>query len=318
MRTRSARTGAVLALITAATLIPANASAFAATATSTPRLQYATQSGDWAGYDVTDGSYTSVKASWIVPTVTCSTSESSYSAFWVGLDGDGSSSVEQIGTSADCDTGTPTYSSWYEFYPAAEVSLTDIVSAGDSMTASVTAGSAAGQYTLVLTDNTRGWTRTISGSAPDAENASAEVVAEAPTDAETDEVLPLADFSTVRFTDVSVNGATVTGSDSPTQIDMAASDGTSMARASALTSGAFSVAWASPGGSSATSGYGSGGYGSGYGDGSGGYSGGYGGGYSDGYGYGSGYSDGYGYGGGYSDGYGYGTSAYDWSGVYGY
>jgi hypothetical protein len=43
MRTRSARAGAFVALLTAAALITANASAIAATTHSTgPRLQYAT------------------------------------------------------------------------------------------------------------------------------------------------------------------------------------------------------------------------------------------------------------------------------------
>src|SRR6476619_5079825 len=46
-----------------------------------------TRSADWAGWDVTGDTYTSVSASWVQPTVTCTTDDTGYSAFWVGLDG---------------------------------------------------------------------------------------------------------------------------------------------------------------------------------------------------------------------------------------
>jgi hypothetical protein len=58
-----------------------------------------------------------VSASWTEPSVSCAAGETSYSSFWVGLDGDTSSTVEQIGTSADCQNGTPTYYACYEMYP---------------------------------------------------------------------------------------------------------------------------------------------------------------------------------------------------------
>lgn len=52
-----------------------------------------------------------------VPTVDCIVTPTSYSAFWVGLDGYSSKTVEQIGTEADCKGATPSYYAWYEFYP---------------------------------------------------------------------------------------------------------------------------------------------------------------------------------------------------------
>ena len=39
------------------------------------------------------------------------------SAFWVGLDGYSSTSVEQLGTDSDCVSGKPSYYAWYEMYP---------------------------------------------------------------------------------------------------------------------------------------------------------------------------------------------------------
>jgi hypothetical protein len=78
---------------------------------------------NWSGYAITGskGSTTDVKGSWVVPAVNCSAAPAGYSAFWVGIDGFSSSSVEQIGTDSDCvslnghQQGTPTYYAWFEF-----------------------------------------------------------------------------------------------------------------------------------------------------------------------------------------------------------
>src|SRR5215467_11203890 len=54
------------------------------------------QSTNWSGYAATTGTYTSVSASWIQPAGNCpSWFGSQYAAFWVGLDGFSSSTVEQ-------------------------------------------------------------------------------------------------------------------------------------------------------------------------------------------------------------------------------
>ena len=78
-------------------------------------------STNWSGYAVTgpDGSVTDVKGSWKVPDVVCSSpgTPNSYASFWVGIDGYGSNTVEQIGTDSDCSGGNAVYYAWYEFYP---------------------------------------------------------------------------------------------------------------------------------------------------------------------------------------------------------
>src|SRR5207302_1802466 len=61
-------------------------------------------SSNWSGYSAVHGRYTSVSANWKQPSASC-TSATTYSSFWVGLDGDGSNTVEQTGTSADCSGG---------------------------------------------------------------------------------------------------------------------------------------------------------------------------------------------------------------------
>ena len=52
------------------------------------------RSSNWSGYYTTGSTYTNVSASWVQPTVTCNSTKT-YSAFWVGLDGVGDSTVER-------------------------------------------------------------------------------------------------------------------------------------------------------------------------------------------------------------------------------
>ena len=209
-------------------------------------------SADWSGWDVTGGTYSSVSAAWTVPSVTCAAGETSYSAYWVGLDGDGSSSVEQTGTSSDCDAGTPSYSAWYEFFPENSVSLPNTVKAGDKIKASVVSVAGSDQYKLVLVDTTQNWTKTQTGSSPSGSGASAEIIAEAPSGStEGNSVLPLADFKTMTFSDVQVDGKKISDIDSARKIAMVAGDGTPMASVSELTNGdTFAVKWLGSGSSS--------------------------------------------------------------------
>src|SRR5436190_4354811 len=147
----------ILAVLAAAVMAyPATAGAHPATphGARIHRVSHST-STNWAGYSATGGRFTSVSASWKQPAVSC-TSTTAYSSFWVGLDGDGSNSVEQTGTEADCSHGRASYSSWYEFYPAFPVNYSDTVAPGDSFSASVTYTGGTG-YRLVLTNNTRRW-----------------------------------------------------------------------------------------------------------------------------------------------------------------
>ena len=197
-------------------------------------------SSNWAGWDNTGATYTSVSASWVQPSVTCGRKETSYSSFWIGLDGDGSNSVEQTGSEVDCSRGTPVYYSWYEFYPAYPVNYTDTVKAGDHFSASVTSNG-SGKYTLVLSDTTRGWSHTKVGSAPSAANASAEVIAEAPSSNRG--VLPLANFGTINFTAATVNGHAL-GTVATAQSITMAKGTTVKASVTGLTNNnAFAVTW---------------------------------------------------------------------------
>ena len=180
------------------------------------------ESTNWSGYAATGSTYTSVSASWVQPAVTCSSGDQ-YSAFWVGLDGYSSSTVEQTGTEADCDGRTAQYYAWWEMYPGASVeysTTTYPVKAGDHFTASVTYTS-PNSFTLTINDTTEPWanpattTQTLNGAA----RSSAEVIVEAPCCTLFDGILPLANFGTASFTNSMVNGSDI-GSFSPTEITM--------------------------------------------------------------------------------------------------
>ncbi|MFI9362684.1 G1 family glutamic endopeptidase [Kitasatospora sp. NPDC053057] len=195
-------------------------------------------SSNWSGYTATGGTFTSVSAGWVQPSVSC-TSSDAWSAFWVGLDGDGSKTVEQIGTEADCSSGSPVYSAWYEMYPAYPSNFSNPVQPGDHFTASVTTDG-AGSFKLTLSDTTQGWSRTVDKSLKNATLASAEVIAEAPSSIFG--VLPLADFGTVDFTGADVNGQSL-GASKASITDMA-EDGVTRATTSELSGGTdFSVTW---------------------------------------------------------------------------
>ena len=189
------------------------------------------QSYNWAGYDATGGGFTSVTATWVQPAIAPSAAET-YAAFWAGLDGDGSSTVEQTGTLAYSENGKVYYEAWYEMYPAAMKTISLTISPGDSLTATVTS-KGGGKFTLDLSDNTTGQNASESASNTSAEDYSAEVIAEAPSSGTS--ILPLANFGTVDFTGCSFNGEPISAFPW-NQIDMVSSgsDGSTLAATSAL------------------------------------------------------------------------------------
>ena len=237
------RTAAAVALsgVIAATLISAPAASAGPVDGAARTLTHGirnSSSANWSGYAATGGGFTSVAAGWTEPGVTCR-SQNTYSSFWIGLDGDGSSSVEQIGTEADCSGGRPVYSAWYEMYPKAPVAVPGPVSPGDAIHATVVYGG-SGRFTLTIADRTKGWSHSYVQNLGNPALASAEVIAEAPSDAAG--VLPLSDFGTVAFTGATANGAAL-GSFHPDPITMA-DGGTTKATPGPLSgSGDFTVTW---------------------------------------------------------------------------
>jgi hypothetical protein len=203
-RTRTVVLFAVLLAVAGA----APAHAFTTTQTST----------NWAGYVASSPGVTfrHVSATWTMPAVTCQVGTRSYEASWVGLGGYHTTSpaLEQIGTESDCSrSGTPIYSAWYELVPSASATIRMKLLPGDVMSASVTVNGKL--VRLRLTDVTRNivFTKTMRAAAIDL--TSADWIVEAPSSCNRSGcvALPLADFGTESFTQLSltaVNGLTGT------------------------------------------------------------------------------------------------------------
>ena len=198
-------------------------------------------STNWSGYAATGAKFTSISSSWSEPTVICGAGETSYSSFWVGLDGDTSNTVEQTGTDADCSSGVPQYYAWYEMYPKYPSNLTGTVRPNDALTASVTTDG-VGRFTLSIADSTQHWSFITTQRLNHAALASAEVIAEAPSSRSG--VLPLADFGSVNFGASNANGVSL-ASFNPDQIAMVSGSTTKAQPSSIQSNGSFSVTWKS-------------------------------------------------------------------------
>lgn len=191
MKPTIARSAAVFAVVAAAT------SVLAGTASASTAIGYGAQNfagGNWGGY-VSFGSFTTATASWTEPSVSCTSSNDLF-APWVGIDGDGSSTVEQTGVETNCDSGSPAYRAWYEMYPASPVYYNNPVSAGDKLTATVTL-TGTNTYRLDLSDTTKGWSQTVTKTLS-SQHSSAEAIIESPTDSYPD-IPGGISFSSVKF-----------------------------------------------------------------------------------------------------------------------
>jgi hypothetical protein len=202
-------------------------------------------STNWSGYADTGSNFTKVTGNWTEPTFTC-TSTTSLAAFWVGIDGFSSGSVEQDGTLVECFESHAYQYSWWEMYPTNDIQVVgESVASGDTIAASVVRSGSS--YTLKVTDSTHTansftTTQTCSGCA----NSSAEWIAEAPSGSSG--VEPLTKFSTWTESGATVATSTTSGvistfpNDEITMID---GSGLVKAQPSALNAAGngFSVTW---------------------------------------------------------------------------
>jgi hypothetical protein len=207
------------------------------------------QSTNWSGYADTGSDFTSVSATWTEPTPNCADSASgALAAFWVGIDGFSSDSVEQDGTLIECEGSTAVAFSWWEMFPTNDVQIVgESVAAGDKISASVVRS--GDSYALKVTDSTHtansfSTTQTCS----DCANSSAEFIAEAPTSSGS--VTGLTDFGTWRSSDSKVSDSSKSGvisSFSDDQITMVSSSGTVESKPSDLDSAGnqFHCTWES-------------------------------------------------------------------------
>ncbi len=157
---------------------------------------------NWAGYadSGTSEKYTKVSSTFIQPALTCNPSATGYQVtlFWDGIDGFSNGRVEQGGTEGYCFNGEgPFYDTWWEEFPVNNVQdVGTTVKAGDKITVSVVRSGT--KYTVKVTDATtpaNSFTHGFSCAAATCPDASAEWIAEAPTDTSTGTLYPLVKFA---------------------------------------------------------------------------------------------------------------------------
>ncbi len=186
--------------------------------TTPATLTVAEESSNWSGYAATGGVFSSVSADWVVPTISCPPSSTSFSSQWIGIDGYSSDTVEQDGTEADCSSGTPYYGAWYEMYGDAnveggyEVPLSNTVEAGDAMSATVSLTGST--WTLAIADATQNWHYSINvanPTSPAPSQSSAEWIAERPEVCSSScGLATLSNFGSVTFTNATATDASAT------------------------------------------------------------------------------------------------------------
>ena len=175
---------------------------------------------NWAGYvdvDKVKGHITEVFAEWTIPKASCPANAPSKTVQvqWAGIDGLGSSTVEQIGTESLCagPGATPTYATWWEFFPVDPLHEYRSASAGDLIEAyvlydpDIAVGGVTGQYTLTLDDITANYVFTKVGNPASGKDISAECISEAPSTSG-GEIIPLTDYGTTAFStcDATIGG----------------------------------------------------------------------------------------------------------------
>jgi hypothetical protein len=191
---------------------------------------------NWAGYVSTGGAYTTVSGSWTVPSVVAGTDPVAADATWIGIGGDTSSDLIQVGTQNVVEDGQVTPGSFYEQLPNTSQTVPNLsVSAGDTITASIKEV-ATGEWSISIEDITNGesYTNTVAYSSSE---SSAEWIEEAPSDGNT--IVPLDQFGSVTFTGGSTteNGDTVSIAGSNAQsLTMDDEEGQALATTSALSS----------------------------------------------------------------------------------
>jgi hypothetical protein len=154
--------------------------------------------GTWSGYLATGSTFTSVAAAFQLPTsLTCNSAADELDP-WVGFDGNGAGPIEQVGLRVTCAGLVPVVHPWWDMNPNPPVYWTDPVSLGDLIHASVTRSGP--NYTMTLTDNSKGWTESTTQMWSTVKHVSAEVILESPPD-------EFPNFHTIFFTGATLNGA---------------------------------------------------------------------------------------------------------------
>ena len=165
--------------------------------------------GNWSGYALTGGHFTTVTGTFTVPTLSVTTACAENVSEWVGLDGYNDHHLIQAGVlearanpyTGSCASGATWVVPWTEVLPSSPTAAAGLaVNPSDSVTVSI-AQHATGSWEITLTDNTTG--RTYSTfQTYDGPTRSAEWIVEAPGTGSSGILAPYA--PAVDFQDLSV------------------------------------------------------------------------------------------------------------------
>jgi hypothetical protein len=152
-------------------------------------------SRNWSGYAATGGTFTSVSGTWVVAKPDANVP--GIDATWVGIGGANTTDLIQAGTEATVNgDGTVTYDAWTETLPQAVRTVSLTVTAGDTVSVSITEQS-ADNWLVEMKNVTTGksFTTTIHYNSS---KSSAEWIEEAPSVGRG--IAPLDSFGSVKFT----------------------------------------------------------------------------------------------------------------------
>lgn len=216
-------------------------------------------SSNWSGYvagtsldgsSSANGTASYVAGAWVVPAL-LPTTDGTYCAIWVGLDGYNCGTVEQIGTSHNWLSGAQQNYAWFEMYPNGAYEIGGFpVNNGDLISARV-GYKGNNTYKLIIINHTQNVSTTIPTSytmSTTAQRCCAEWVIEAPYSGG---ILPLADFKTVTLNYCSaiingVSGVINNGTWMNSEITMEKSGGVEAQPTALLKNGScFQVSWKS-------------------------------------------------------------------------
>ncbi len=193
---------------------------------------------NWAGYVSDSGAaYTSISGSWKVPSVSASSGLPAANATWIGIGGNNSNDLIQVGTQNIVSSGQVATSAFYEELPNVSTTVPGVtVHAGDTITASLQKTS-SGQWAITIRDVTNGesYSTTVTYNSSE---SSAEWIEEAPS--VNNSIIPLDSFGSVTFTGATTtqNGSAVSiANSSPQAITMDTATGQALTTTSGINGG---------------------------------------------------------------------------------
>ncbi|KAF2759369.1 putative aspergillopepsin [Pseudovirgaria hyperparasitica] len=179
---------------------------------NTTHAEYST---NWAGAVLIGTGYKSVTGTIVVPTPSIPSGGSSKTEYaasaWVGIDGDTcSTSILQTGVDFYVQGSTVSFDAWYEWYPDYAYNFASIpISAGNTITMTVTASSVSGGSATVTNESTgKTVTHTFTAQSAHLCETNAEWIVE--DFSSSGGLVPFADFGKVEFTGASASTGSAT------------------------------------------------------------------------------------------------------------